>query len=518
MFRRLFLNTVFSGAAFLVAGLIGLIIVPLLVKSYGLAEFGLIVLARILLPTGVLSIFDFGFSEVAARSVARARETGNWVVASREVTLLVIAASGVGIILGGALFFLAPYIGNAFDVDTQHRESFGNILRVTAIALPMIFPALVAEGIVKGFENYGIVRAAEVFGTLLYAAMAAAMAYAGLEYDVIAYAFLGSVIVRYVLLVVSAAREGASEGPRFGISGIRAYVPGVFRYCRQMALGRLLGALQGQVPAPALGLLLSPSAVAVYDILVRLPRFAKSVIALLNSALLPVAARIDVSESVERMRSLGTWGLIVSSAVALPLLATGALFSEPLLRLWVGASFSELWHWHALMFLVPAVNAMSSMGTTSLLVRPEAFARVNRVAAFQIVMQYAVSFAAINIWQERAFILGQCVAMLVGFPWIMRVIVQEQRLPTAHLVWLVVKIGLMAALLVAGYWSIRPPYAIVGWAELIVNATAWCLVFWLAVWWFALDASHRKRLVALVWGMRIGNKRTSTFPETIRTK
>lgn len=513
MFRRLFLNTVFSGAAFLVAGLIGLIIIPLLVKSYGLAEFGLIVLARMLLPTGVLSVFDFGFSEVAAKSVARARETDNWEVASHEVTLLIMAASGVGIILGATLFFLAPHISNAFDVDTLHQESFQNIVRITAIALLVIFPALVAEGIVKGFENYSIVRAAEVFGTLLYAAMAVAVAYAGLKYDVIAYAFLGSVIVRYVLLIVSAAREGK---PRLGISGIRAYIPGVFGQCQQMALGRSLGALQGQVPAPVLGLVLGPSAVAVYDILVRLPRFAKNVIAVLNSALLPVAARIDASKNTERMSSLGTWGLMVSSAVALPLLATGALFSEPLLRLWVGTSFSELWSWHALMFLVPAVNAMSSMGTTSLLVRPEAFARVNRVAAFQIVMQYAVSFAAINIWQERAFILGQCIAMLVGFPWIMRIIVQEQRLPTAHLAWLLAKIGLMAVLLASGYWSIKSPYAIAGWTELVVNATVWCLVFLLAVWWFAFDASHRKRLIALVWSCVMSNKRTPSVPGTIR--
>ncbi|HMU97129.1 MAG TPA: hypothetical protein PKA08_10140, partial [Elusimicrobiota bacterium] len=63
MLKPLVRNTMFTGMAHLAVGLIGFFIVPFLVRAYGMAGFGLIVLARVVLPTGPLSILDFGVSE-----------------------------------------------------------------------------------------------------------------------------------------------------------------------------------------------------------------------------------------------------------------------------------------------------------------------------------------------------------------------------------------------------------------------------------------------------------------------
>lgn len=498
MFRRLFLNTVFSGAAFLVAGLIGLIIVPILIKAYGIALFGLIVLARMLLPTGVLALFDFGFSEIAAQSVARARETGEWLTASRDVSLLIFGAAGVGAILALGLFWLAPYVGDIFRIDSSQRESFLAVVRVTGLALLVMFPALVFEGIVKGFENYAIVRAAEVFGTLVYATVAVGLAYGGFGYDTVAYAFLCSMLLRYALLLVAAYRLGVRHELRLRKSDMFANVREIAGRCRQMAASRLIGVLQSQAPVPVLGVLLGPSAVGVYDVLARLPRFAKSVIGLLNSALLPVAARIEASDDVGRMRSLGTWGVIVSSFVALPPLATVALFSEPLLRLWVGHGFSGLWGWHAFMLVIPAASALVGFGATSLLVRPMALSKLNRGVALQVVLQYVLSFGFAGIWGERAFIFGQSVAAILGFPWLMLIVAREQQLPVKDIIWLLVKIGVLGMVLGISYWFIGPLYTISGWASLVTYASVWCTAYWLAVWLVVFDASQRCRLTALV--------------------
>lgn len=497
MFRRLFLNTVFSGVAFLLTGLIGLVVIPILIKAYGIALFGLIVLARTLLPNGVFALFDFGFSEVTAQTVARARQTGNWSQASSDVSLLIFGAAVVGAILALCLFWFAPYVGDILNIADSQRESFLGVIRVTGFFLLAMFPGLVVDGIVKGFEDYAIIRAAEVFGMLVYAVAAAALAYGGFEYDAVAYAFLGSMLLRHTLLLVVAWRLSLRSELHFRkIEFVNARE--TISRCRQMAAGRFIGVLQNQAPVLVLGAIIGPAAVGIYDVLTRLPRFAKGVIALLNSALLPVAARVEASNDAGRMHTMGIWGLMVSGFVALPPLATAALFSEPLLRLWVGHDFSSLWGWHALMLIIPAVNALVGFGATSLLVRTTALSKINLAVALQVMLQYALSFGFMAIWEEQAFIFGQAAAAIIGFPWLMLIIAREQKLPTKEVVLLLVKLGALGAGLAAGYWFVGPVYTISGWASLLTFASMWCAVYWLIAWLIVFDASRRRRLVALV--------------------
>lgn len=497
MFRRLFLNTVFSGVAFVLTGLIGLIVIPILVQTYGIALFGLIVLARTLLPNGVFALFDFGFSEVAAQAVARARETGNWSQASNDVSLLLFGAAGVGAILALSLFWSAPFIGDILQVVDGQQESFSNVIRVTGFFLLALFPGLVVDGIVKGFEDYAIIRAAEVFGTLVYAVGATVLAYGGFEYDAVAYVFLGSIFMRYTLLLVVARRLSSRSELRFRKFEFRNVQDAIGR-CRQMAAGRFIGVSQNQAPVIVLGALLGPAAVGIYDLLTRLPRFAKSVIALLNSALLPVAARIEASNDVDRMHSIGMWGLMVSSFVAFPPLAAVALFSEPLLRLWIGNGFSSLWGWHALMLLVPAVTVLIGFGATSLLVRTTAVSKINLAVAVQVIVQYVLSVGLIGIWEGQAFIFGQVVAAIVGFPWLMLIIAREQKLPIKEVAQLLLKLGALGAGLAAGYWFVGPVYRVSGWSLLFAYAVMWCGLYWLIAWLTVFNASRRRRLVALV--------------------
>src|SRR6516165_5816371 len=108
MFRHLLINTIASAAAYGAVSIVGFLLVPVLVGHYGLKEFGFIVLARLFLPTGVLILFDFGFSEIASQSVARARETRDWDGAAADLQILfamalvVSAALALCLIAGAA--------------------------------------------------------------------------------------------------------------------------------------------------------------------------------------------------------------------------------------------------------------------------------------------------------------------------------------------------------------------------------------------------------------------------------
>ena len=169
MLRALVRNTLFSGLAFVAVGLLNLLVIPITINGYGLTGWGLIVLLRVFLPTGFFAIFDFGVPETATLVVARARASGDWAAASEQLSMLLVGACVVGALTGGMLVLSGSFAAAWFHVGSEYRDSFVWLTRVTGLALLALYPGLLVEGVVKGFERYGLLRLLEVVTALAYA-------------------------------------------------------------------------------------------------------------------------------------------------------------------------------------------------------------------------------------------------------------------------------------------------------------------------------------------------------------
>ena len=69
--------------------------------------------------------------------------------------------------------------------------------------------------------------------------------------------------------------------------------------------------------------------------LTRLTRFLKTVMSPLYSAILPLSTQIEETTDTRRLQILGRNGLVLPSAVVIPILNVMALFSEEILKIWV---------------------------------------------------------------------------------------------------------------------------------------------------------------------------------------
>jgi O-antigen/teichoic acid export membrane protein len=285
---------------------------------------------------------------------------------------------------------------------------------------------------------------------------------------------------------------------------------GLLPQFKMMAQNRLLGVLQGPAQQPLVGLLVGPAAVALFDVLTRLPRFLKTAIGLLGSALIPVAAKLDAGNDTARMSKLASWGLLLSVCAAIPPSAGAALMGEPLLRLWVGPTFSAYWHWHALMFVLPVAASLVSFGSTALLVRPLALAKVNRIGAIQLTLQYALAIVLLGELQERALLLSQALSVVVASGFIGALLVREHRLE-GRLLWRVGAIIALGFALTILYGSLRDPRLIEGWTNLASQFAAWCLVYWAAIWVLVLERPEKRRLRAAFFSLMapVGEARRS---------
>ena len=161
MLKKLLADTAITAAAFFVASVVGLLLVPVLIGAYGVGGLGLIVLARVLVPAGALGILDFGLSEIATQSVATARAAGEWGTAKARLRLLAVLTAVLVAVVAVATYVLAAQINQWFKVPPEAQADFARLVRATAIALPVLFAGLVFEGIIKGFEKFSVLSSTE---------------------------------------------------------------------------------------------------------------------------------------------------------------------------------------------------------------------------------------------------------------------------------------------------------------------------------------------------------------------
>ena len=200
MLRRFLRNTAISAVAYGLAGVLGLLAVGAIARSYGLAVLGLIVLARTFLPTGILSLIDFGVSETTIQAVARGR-VGDWIAANERVSFLTLIAGSTGIVSGIALWMAAGGLRSFSRLLPIRSKRLSTFLRVTAMVLPLAFLGLIVEGVLKGFEHYGWLRATEVGGNAAYVVAVYVSVWHGAPFGWIAYSYLVMIVAKYVVLI-----------------------------------------------------------------------------------------------------------------------------------------------------------------------------------------------------------------------------------------------------------------------------------------------------------------------------
>jgi len=424
MLRRLAVNTFITGTAFLVTGLIPLLLVPLFVSQYGVSEYGLLVLVRLLLPTGALAFLDFGKSEVASFAVAKARHGGDWGRCGRYLAALLLIALVLGIPAAAALAVSVDFLGGLFHVPQPAQQGFRDIVFATACAFPLLLASLVAEGVLKGFEDFKRLRLVEVAAILGYAAVALAVVAAGLPYQWAALAYLAYAVCRAIAVGGHATLLLMRRGVRLRLPDSGEWADLKTR-CWPLGINRAIGVAQGYAAPLLIGVILGTAAVGLYDLVTRIPRFFKVATGFLNAAVLPTVMTLDAAGDREGVRRLFDLGLLGVICIVAALVAWGMSFSEAILRLWVSDKYATLWAWQALMFAWPLANAITSFTCGALLGRPHFVKLLNFIVFGQIIFQIVISFILLPLFGEQAFVAGQIAVVCASLPLQLRLVARE---------------------------------------------------------------------------------------------
>jgi O-antigen/teichoic acid export membrane protein len=497
--RRFLHNTAISAVAYGFAGVLGLLAVGVIARSYGVAVLGLIVLVRAFLPTGFLALLDFGVSETTVLVVARGR-VGDWTVASEKVSLLAIIAGVTGVISGAVLWVAAASLATIFKVAPDQAATFMSILRVSALVLPVAFLGLVAEGTLKGFERYGWLRTTEVGGNAMYVVAVYVSVWQGASFEWVAYSYLGMMVAKYFVLTAVVWKIARKTSLRFS-SWTVASSEDIRHRSWLMFNSRITGMLQQTLVPLAIGALFGPVEVGTYDLITRLPRFLKATMGPLHSAILPISSQLEETTDTRRLQLLGRNGLVLPAAIVFPVLIVVALFSKEVLSIWVGPQHADQWPWLALSLFIPAITVMLGAGQTALMVRSE-FLRLNtQILYLQVVTQYLVTLIFLWWFREKAFILGWVISYVVFAPVIARYMLRQMGLPSSLFWQQLGRHAIVAGILISvvgGYSMFSSPASLLG---LVIVGGLSCVAAWILSATIILSRSDRAMFGKLVTAM-----------------
>lgn len=493
MFNTLIRNTAVSAIAYLVISVLGIWVTGALASTYGLAAFGTIALARLFTATGLVGVFDLGAPENASHVIAQARTTGNWAEAWRSVQWLLLFALMAAVFCMAVILTFSSVLGGWIGVERASAEMFAYALAVSAIVLPLCLTAQVAEGVIRGFERYAVVRGLEVTTSLAYAVgcwvlISLREPFFWVIYLYIALASIRALAAYYLAWSVLKPRVAAAD---------MRHASGVWRHMlertRIVAPNKILTTLQTQSVPFVVGLTVGVAGAGAYDLLMRLPRFAKSTLGLLNSAVLPFASRLEAANSQGALQTLYERGLVVIAFLTAPPLFALAAFSEPLLHLWVGDALAHYWMWQSFAFSTPLVTAIIGFASMSMFSRTSVIRVMALMVVLRLFMQYGIAFLLIGKIGERAFILGATLAVLITAIWELKMLLTLQQVGgpvKRNLVSLFVLCAVLAVLALPA-----TPY-VTSVPRLLSALAAFSLLSWVMVWIVVIPKDFQDRLIS----------------------
>jgi O-antigen/teichoic acid export membrane protein len=485
-------NTYYNISAFVLNTVLALVAVTVLVRGYGLSGYGLITLARLLLPSGILGLLEAGFPEVMTRTVAVARATGDLDQLARRLSAACLMAAAIGACAAALLtLFTNDIIELVFHSAIASREDLQSLILVSGLSLPLQLVGSVLRGAFEGSERFALVRGVEVLSNTIYLVVIAIMllGYNTTSVDAaLAYVWIWNArSALYFGLVFLGIRTEIS----FGTRNIWLGAGDFFAHAMQLFSNKFFSMLLNFGPSIVLGVFSTVATVGSYEIVMRLPKVLKTVSGMFNGALLPFAARADAigdHASARRVVEDGTT-LVVSLVTVLS--AVVMIFSTDLLHYWLGIVDAELSIYLRVALVWPILVATLGIGSTMLLSRRDAAASINRLSMITTVCYFVLAVGLYRWLDWRAFVLALVISQLLTVPAYWRLLRREYNVELGS--WLVFSAKLLVIVGVGFLLNgvIQSIALVDGLVTLMIEAATAALIMGVGIHFLALP--HRVR-------------------------
>ncbi len=490
--RRILRNTAANGSVQLATMVSTFVLLPLLIRSFGPSQFGVMILAASL--AGYAVLLDLGVGATLVRMVAeRTALTDDAGVANAIFSAASIYAS-VGLLVALAMVALALLGGAIFSVNASELELLRTLLLIGAIQQLWYWPTVAARDALSGLQRYDLVSTvalgvvcADVAGSIYVIVTGAGpVTLVLIRFASLVVASLVNICLLWRLLPSAARRIHASMADARAIlrSGSSVFVLQIAQVMSRQQTDKLV-----------LGIFVGPAAVTLYEIASKLNSLVTTLASLAVSATLPVAAQLHAAERHETIRALFLRGTKLIATMASPLTAVLIAIAAPFIAVWMGPGYGGAVPVAQVLLLSQAFLPLYQLGD-QIMIGKDRFSAWVPGGLTLAVLNVALSVLLVQSFGLIGVAVGTLVAVWLEFPWYARVFSRVIDLP-------------IRTWLRSTAWPAYPLLALpatIAWiggrselggsiVGLAIVAVAAATTYWAAMWLTGLQFQRAKRSV-----------------------
>lgn len=351
---------VFSNS--ILTSVLAILLVPIILSAVGQERYGLIVLAIFLsVKNGILGIFMFGIQSAVIKFVAEyyAQDLFSRINSLLGMALLfytIVSAVVVTALLLSKQWLMVEF----FNVPPLLSENYLTVIDYVFLSIFFQFYSLLLLGYFEGLHKFFISKLIDTISYMLYFFGVLVLIFSGYGYIEIIQLWALSHVVTFLLCLVGLRFIESKPVPALTFK--KTLLKTWFQYCFALFSNNIAGLLYNQAPKFLVTTSISTGALAIYDIVSKIPASIKTFVGLGNRVMVPTASELMTLKGEGANDKLFTVGLKLNLLVFTPLIWSLVLLSDDILNFWVGSTYVEHSYLMQILFLVPLLSMFMSHG------------------------------------------------------------------------------------------------------------------------------------------------------------
>lgn len=315
---------------------VGFFMTPYILHHLGDEAFGLWVLVVTL--TGYYGFFDVGIRSSVLRYVSRYNALGD-----REDINRVVATAFYFYLIGTVLtllltFLLVPVLPSFFSVHGETARAFQSLFILAGVLQALTFPLTVFAGVLEAAARYDQVYLVQIATLGVRVILVVAVFRAGGGLFGVGAAVLVSNLLAYLIQMPLAVRAlgWLSLRPRWLSKSI---FRDMLRY-GTISFGVGSGEkLRGYIYPLVIAKFLSPVAVTVFSLPLKLLSFPTAGLSTMTEIVNPISSQLEAKQDFAKLRMVLQLSVQSAFLILAPMVAFLFIFGRELLSLWVGGQY-----------------------------------------------------------------------------------------------------------------------------------------------------------------------------------
>ncbi len=332
-------NALYNSGSFFLISLVSFVTLPFFIGKLGVERYGIYVLVTSLL--GYYGIFDLGLGQGLIKFVSERLNTTK----QEEMIPGVVSAFWVQVLIGFvisfALFWSSAGISRLLNVGEANVEQTSAVIRIAAIGFFFSMVSAVFSSILMGMQLYHITSKIDAINNILLNVVSLGILYLSPDFGLRQLIYLNVASAFIVMFLYGFIVKKRMKDLHFRFQIDLRLLKVFFKFSVHIFLSKISGLFSQYIIKFLLSVFVGPSAVTYYTVPSKLLGALGGMLSSASNTIMPYVSSLEAKQDHDKIKHTLLTASFIFSAVAIPVILFCAIYSQPILELWMGRTFAS---------------------------------------------------------------------------------------------------------------------------------------------------------------------------------